>query len=178
MEATMGATRDRRTVLALLLVGSVLSATPVAAQPRTDPAQAAPVSRRIVVSIPDRKLALIENDVVVLVLPVAIGAPGTPSPVGTFEIANRLSNPTYYGHRQVIEPGPSNPLGTRWIGLNAKGYGIHGTDAPRSIGHAKSHGCIRLRNADVETLFARVRVGDVVELRGERTPDTERIFAN
>lgn len=173
------ATGYGRTVLALLIFGSVFGATTTAAaQPRTDSAQAAPVSRRIVVSFPDRKLALIENDEVVLVLPVAIGAPDSPSPSGTFEIITRLSNPTYYGKRQVIEPGPSNPLGTRWIGLNVKGYGLHGTDSPRSIGFAKSHGCIRLHNKDVETLFTRVRVGDVVELHDARTPELAWLFGN
>jgi lipoprotein-anchoring transpeptidase ErfK/SrfK len=77
----------------------------------------------------------------------------------------------------VIAPGPQNPIGTRWIGLNQKGYGIHGTDEPSSIGYAKSHGCIRLRNADVERLFERVRPGDVVELHAERTADIDQLFA-
>jgi lipoprotein-anchoring transpeptidase ErfK/SrfK len=62
--------------------------------------------------------------------------------------------------------------------LSVKGYGIHGTDQPRSIGHARSHGCIRLLNEDVERLFTRVRVGDIVELRGKRTPEIARVFAN
>jgi hypothetical protein len=50
------------------------------------------------------------------------------------------------------------------MGLDRKGYGIHGTNAPGSIGRAASHGCIRLRNADAEDLFERVRVGDQVEI--------------
>src|SRR6185436_14039449 len=118
------------------------------------------VTRRIVVSIPDRKLALIENDEVVVIYPVAVGAPVSPSPVGTFTIVNRVSNPTYYKPGKVVGPGAANPVGTRWIGLSEKGYGIHGTDRPGSIGFAKSHGCIRLRNQDVEQLFERVRTGD------------------
>src|SRR5262245_45116632 len=124
----------------------------------------APSQRRLVVSIPDRKLALIENDELVQVYQVAVGASTSPSPVGTFTIVTRIPNPTYYRPGKVIGPGAANPLGTRWIGLSEKGYGIHGTDQPRSIGFAKSHGCIRLRNADVERLFEMVRVGDVVEL--------------
>jgi lipoprotein-anchoring transpeptidase ErfK/SrfK len=122
------------------------------------------VVRRLVVSIPDRKLAVIENNEVVEVFAVAVGAPNSPSPTGTFTIVNLVANPTYYHPGKVIAPGPQNPIGTRWIGLNQKGYGIHGTDQPESIGYAKSHGCIRLRNADVERLFERVRTGDVVEL--------------
>ena len=138
---------------------------------------AATATRRIVVSIPDRKLALIENDRIVRVYPVAVGAEVSPSPVGTFTIVNRVSNPTYYRPGVVIGPGSTNPIGTRWIGLNAKGFGIHGTDAPSSIGFAKSHGCIRLRNHDVEQLFDRVRAGDVVELHAERTEEIAQLFA-
>jgi lipoprotein-anchoring transpeptidase ErfK/SrfK len=59
-----------------------------------------------------------------------------------------------------------------------KGYGIHGTDQPRSVGFANSHGCVRLHNEDVEQLFERVRPGDVVELNAERTPEIERLFGN
>src|SRR5437879_10963093 len=75
----------------------------------------AAVTRRIVVSIPDRKLALIENDLVVSIYPVAVGAAVSPSPVGTFSIVNRVSNPTYYKPGTVIGPGAANPVGTRWI---------------------------------------------------------------
>ena len=132
--------------------------------------------RRLVVSIPDRKLALIENDELVGVFAVSVGAPGSPSPTGTFTIVNRIPNPTYYKPGKVVGPGVANPLGTRWIGLNEKGYGIHGTDQPRSIGFARSHGCIRLRNKDVEELFDRVRTGDIVELHAERTPETMQLF--
>ena len=54
------------------------------------------------------------------------------------------------------------------MGLGYKGYGIHGTNAPRSIGKAASHGCIRMRVKDAEELFEMVAVGDTVELHGER----------
>ena len=134
------------------------------------------VVRRLVVSIPDRKLAVIENNEVVEVFAVAVGAPKSPSPAGTFTIVNRVANPTYYHPGKVIAPGPQNPIGTRWIGLNQKGYGIHGTDEPSSIGYAKSRGCIRLRNADVERLFDRVPTGDVVELHAERPPELDQLF--
>jgi lipoprotein-anchoring transpeptidase ErfK/SrfK len=136
------------------------------------------IVRRLVVSIPDRKLVVIENNEVVEVFTVAVGAPHSPSPTGTFTIVNRVANPTYYHPGKVIAPGPQNPIGTRWIGLNQKGYGIHGTDQPSSIGYAKSHGCIRLRNADVERLFERVRTGDVVELHAERTPELDHLFTS
>jgi lipoprotein-anchoring transpeptidase ErfK/SrfK len=46
-----------------------------------------------------------------------------------------------------VMPGPGNPVGTRWMGLNRAGYGIHGTNEPKSIGKAASHGCIRMRRS-------------------------------
>jgi lipoprotein-anchoring transpeptidase ErfK/SrfK len=57
------------------------------------------------------------------------------------------------------------------MGLSAKGYGIHGTNAPKSIGKAASHGCIRMRKADLEELFELVSVGVVVEICGERVTE-------
>jgi len=60
--------------------------------------------------------------------------------------------------------------------LSAKGYGIHGTNTPSSIGHNASHGCIRMRNRDVEQLFDMVAVGDAVEIYEERTPELDKIF--
>ena len=133
--------------------------------------------RRIVVSIPDCKLALIENGQVVKVYDTAVGAAVSPSPTGTFQIVTRIPHPTYYHPGKVVGPGTNNPLGPRWIGLSLKGFGIHGTNAPRSIGHAASHGCIRLRNRDIVDLFERVQVGDVVELHGERDELVARLFA-
>jgi len=136
----------------------------------------APMVRKIVVSIPDRKLALVENGRVVKTYRVAVGAPASPSPAGQFTIVDRVLNPTYYKPGVVIESGPSNPLGTRWIGLSAKGFGIHGTNKPHSIGHNTSHGCIRLRNEDAEDLFERVRPGDSVELVNERNDEIAALF--
>ena len=134
------------------------------------------VVRQIVVSVPDRKLALLEDGQVKKVYPVAVGATVSPSPTGSFKIANRLSNPTYYKPGTVIGPGAGNPLGTRWIGLDQKGYGIHGTNQPKSIGKAASHGCIRMAKHDLEDLFARVRVGDVVEIHADRDETVAGIF--
>lgn len=171
----MDTNRRARTRMAGALIVAVLAADRAGAETLRESVATTP-ARLLIVSIPDRKLAVIENGAVVAVFAVAVGKPSTPSPVGTFTVINRLANPTYYAPGTVIEPGPANPLGTRWIGLSRKGYGIHGTDNPRSIGEAKSHGCIRLRNADVERLFERVRTGDVVELHAERTPELARLF--
>jgi len=161
---------------AMTVVATLSSGRAIAAE-GAHAAADAPTARRIVVSLPDRKLALIENDEIVSIYQVAVGSPHAPSPVGTFNVVTRVANPTYYKPGKVIGPGAANPIGTRWIGLSAKGYGIHGTDSPKSIGFAKSHGCIRLRNEDVERLFERVRAGDVVELHAERTDEITRLFA-
>ena len=137
----------------------------------------ATAQRRIVVSIPDRKLVLVEDGRAVKVYPVAVGAKVSPSPTGTFKVVSRISEPTYYHPGIVIPAGAENPLGTRWIGLDRKGYGIHGTNQPRSIGHAASHGCIRMSRADLEELFKRVRVGDTVEIHGQRDQAVSAIFS-
>ncbi len=133
-------------------------------------------SRRIVVSITDRKLAVLESDRVLKIFPTAVGAPASPSPTGTYKIVNSIPDPTWYYKGKIVGPGKSNPLGTRWLGLSISGYGIHGTNVPSSIGHNASHGCVRMRNHDVEELFALVGVGDQVELYADRTPELDRIF--
>jgi hypothetical protein len=127
---------------------------------------AAEPQRKVVVSLTDRKLALVKDGQVTAVYPIAVGRPSSPTPEGTFQVVTRIPDPTWWGPEgKVVAPGPGNPLGTRWIGLSQKGYGIHGTNAPRSIGKAASHGCIRMRKADVESLFEKVAVGDTVEFR-------------
>jgi len=134
------------------------------------------VTRRIVVSLEDRRLALVEDGVVTAVYPVAVGKASTPSPTGTFTIVDRVTNPTYYHHGRVVPAGAENPVGNRWMGLSIAGYGIHGTNDPRSVGRAASHGCIRLGRRDLEQLFAQVRDGDTVEIIGERDAETLALF--
>jgi lipoprotein-anchoring transpeptidase ErfK/SrfK len=139
---------------------------------KDDPTQ----TRRIVVSIQDRKLALLAGDKVIKIWDTAVGAEASPSPSGNFIILNRLNQPYYYHPGKVIPSGPSNPLGTRWLGLSLKGFGIHGTNAPGSIGKKASHGCIRMRNRDIEELFELVKAGDVVEIYAERNSSLAQIF--
>ena len=134
-------------------------------------------SRKIVISLAGHKLALIEEGRPMKIYPVAVGKPSTPSPTGTFEIVSRVVNPTWYGPHEVVAPGPANPLGTRWIGLSQKGYGIHGTNAPHSVGKSASHGCIRMRKQDLEELFELVQTGDKVELVEGDFGELANIFA-
>jgi hypothetical protein len=132
--------------------------------------------RLIVVSLEDRRLALVENGQVRKIYRVAVGKPSTPSPMGTFTIERRVANPVYQHDGKTVQPGPANPVGTRWMGLNIRGYGIHGTNTPKSIGKAASHGCIRMAKVDLEELYDLVAVGDTVELIGQRNEETAQLF--
>jgi hypothetical protein len=132
--------------------------------------------RLIVVSLEDRRLALVENGQVRKIYRVAVGKPSTPSPMGTFTIERRVANPVYEHDGKTVQPGPANPVGTRWMGLNIRGYGIHGTNTPKSIGKAASHGCIRMAKVDLEELYDLVAVGDTVELIGQRNEETAQLF--
>jgi hypothetical protein len=160
------------------LAGQTKPVTP--SQPDLKAALPAPAQqpsvRLIVVSLQDRRLALLEDGQVKKVYPVAVGKDSTPSPTGTFTIVNRVTDPTYYHEGKVIPPGPANPVGNRWIGLSQHGYGIHGTNAPHSIGKAASHGCIRMSRRDLEELFAQIRPGDTVEILGDRNQETAALF--
>ena len=100
---------------------------------------------------------------------VATGQSVYPTPLGRFEIRVKWRNPWWYPPnsrwaqgQKPIPPGPSNPLGTRWMGLSAPGVGIHGTPNPASIGYSVSHGCIRMYISDAEWLFNAVDIGTTV----------------
>jgi len=151
----------------------ILSTTAKAQMARTTAAQ-----RVIVVSLEDHKLALVEDGQVRKIYTVAVGKPSTPSPEGTFTIERRVANPTYHHNGKTVLPGPGNPVGTRWMGLSKPGYGIHGTNEPRSIGKAASHGCIRMAKADLEEFYELVAVGDTVRLIGQRNDETAHLFGS
>ena len=167
--AILTATRAAFWILAVTATGAF-------AQTPTNTQLAVPVVRVIVISLEDRRLALIEDGQLKKVYTVAVGKPSTPSPVGSFAIVSHVANPTYSHKGVVAQPGPNNPVGTRWMGLNIQGYGIHGTNAPSSIGKAASHGCIRMGRADLEEFFRLVHAGDAVEIIGERNEQTTQLF--
>jgi lipoprotein-anchoring transpeptidase ErfK/SrfK len=173
------ATTAKAPVLDNKLPTSVTAAAATAPQmSQTDavPSRLDGKSRTIVVSLADRRLALLEDGQVKQVYTVAVGKDSTPSPTGTFTIVRRVVNPTYTHKGQVVPPGPNNPVGTRWMGLSKPGYGIHGTNAPKSIGKAASHGCIRMARPDLENLYAQVRTGDTVQIVGARDEQTIALF--
>src|SRR5580698_10863907 len=116
-------TEDQIKRLAALTGVMLMAAAEAFAQDKV----AAQSARKIIVSIPDRKLAVLEAGKVIKIFPTAVGAPKSPSPSGSFKIVQRLADPTWYGRGKIVPPGKSCPIGTRWLGLSVKGYGIHGT---------------------------------------------------
>lgn len=123
----------------------------------------------LVLNLPERGLYLFQNGAFVRFYPVAIGKSGWETPVGDYTIASRVVDPTWVppswaGVSGPVGPGPDNPLGDRWMGLSRRGYGIHGTNQPDSVGGAVSHGCIRMYPELVRQLFQQVRVGMSVRI--------------
>ena len=116
-----------------------------------------------------KKTAVCSPDFIVT-FAVATGQTIYPTPRGRWHIVVKWKNPWWYPPVQddwarglkPVPPGPNNPLGTRWMGLDAPGVGIHGTDEPTSIGYSASHGCIRMQVPDAEWLFDHVDVGTTV----------------
>lgn len=85
------------------------------------------------------------------------------TPVGTFKIINKLTNPTWFKAGAVVPPqSAQNVLGTRWMGFDLAGYGIHGTTEPKELGKQVTQGCVRLSNSDVEELYSIIPAGTEV----------------
>jgi LysM repeat protein len=91
------------------------------------------------------------------------------TPEASFAIDTKIERPTYFSREGTFPFGhEKNILGTRWLGFKStdehKGFGIHGTRFPESVGREESSGCIRLRNEDVEDLFAWIPKGTSVTI--------------
>ncbi|MCK6257427.1 L,D-transpeptidase family protein [Fictibacillus sp. KIGAM418] len=130
------------------------------------PAGAAGVSQFIIINKSKNELAYYENSRLNSVFKVATGREKSFTPEGKFKIVNKIVNRPYYsGH--IPGGDPRNPLGNRWLGLNARGtwgttYAIHGNNNPNSIGTYASAGCIRMYNNEVQWLFSKVKVNTPV----------------
>jgi lipoprotein-anchoring transpeptidase ErfK/SrfK len=132
--------------------------------------------RIIKVDTKNRMLDLVDANRVVASFPITPGSKSLPAPIGTWKIEKVTSMPIFRwdramlmhgrrsGHYYTIPPGPRNPVGVVWIGLNKKGIGIHGTDSPDTIGRSACHGCIRLANWDAARVVNQVTVGMTVEI--------------
>jgi lipoprotein-anchoring transpeptidase ErfK/SrfK len=133
--------------------------------------------RIIKVDTKGRMLDLLDASRVITSFPITPGSKSLPAPIGTWKIEKVTTMPIFrwdeamlkHGRRSrhfnTIPPGPRNPVGIVWIGLNKKGIGIHGTDSPDTIGRSASHGCIRLANWDAARLVNQVTVGMTVEIQ-------------
>jgi len=121
-------------------------------------------TNKIIINIPAFSLEYYEGETLIKTYPVAVGRSTSQTPIGDFQVINKLKNPTWFPKgRQPVPPGPANPLGTRWIGFK-NGYGIHGNNNPSTIGNMASAGCVRLYNQDVEELYEKVTLGTPVKI--------------
>jgi lipoprotein-anchoring transpeptidase ErfK/SrfK len=131
----------------------------------------------VVVSKSDSSVTALDADGKVLSYYVAtIGSEHDPLPIGDEKIKDVLHNPVFHYDPQLfwnanpsdqkaeIKSGPRNPVGVVWMGLTKEHYGIHGTPAPGRVGHAESHGCIRLTNWDASELATMVKPRTPVKL--------------
>ena len=126
--------------------------------------------KRIEINLASRLLTLYQGDVGIRMYPVAPGKPDSPTPIGRRKVVDMEINPTWVDPDDTsvqIGPGPSNPIGYRWIGFSGN-YGIHGTNHPESIGGYVSNGCVRMNEADVEDLYQYVSVGTPVTVYYDR----------
>jgi lipoprotein-anchoring transpeptidase ErfK/SrfK len=106
--------------------------------------------------------------------PVSCGSEKIPTPKGEWKIVNMVPLPTFRWDDEMLNkgvrsqdffmfpPGPNNPVGVFWNGLNKPGVGIHGNPQPDTLFQGRSHGCIRMTNWDVITLPKYVGVGSKV----------------
>lgn len=132
----------------------------------------------IVLNVPEAHVYLVEGGRIVEDYPVAVSRSDWKVPLGETRVVDKTKHPTWYVPESIqremakngqevktrVDPGPDNPLGTRWIGFADGTYGFHGTTAPNSIKTYASHGCVRFLQQDIEDLFSRVEVGTPVRI--------------
>ncbi len=122
---------------------------------------------RLVIRLNERRVYVYQDDQPIDSYPIAVGKKGWETPTGKFQILQMLENPSWQHpwNGQIVPPGADNPLGRRWIGFWTDGeraIGFHGTPNEELVGQAVSHGCIRMRNNDVQALFDQVTIGTTV----------------
>ena len=144
--------------------------------PNPSESAGAPGNVTITVDTKTNILEVREGEKLVATYPVTVGTAHTASPLGDWKVRGIAKMPTFrwdkemlrHGNRSrdfyLLRPGPRNPVGVMWIALDKKGIGIHGTNDPASIGHAASHGCVRLANWDIVRLATKIKAGDKVSI--------------
>jgi L,D-transpeptidase ErfK/SrfK len=125
------------------------------------------LDNRLVLKVGERRVYLYEGENAVASYPVAVGKRGWETPTGQFQVIKMVRNPSWEHPWEgtIFPPGPDNPLGERWIGFWSDGkntIGFHGTPSEHTIGRAASHGCVRMKNQDIKSLFDRVQMGTPV----------------
>ena len=117
---------------------------------------------KILVDKSQNILTLMSEDSVIKVYRVSTGENNS-TPLGNFKIVNKIIDPVWYTEKAIVPAeSPDNVLGSRWIGFNLPGYGIHGTVSPEKIGQQATKGCVRMINAEVEELYKIVPIGTEV----------------
>ncbi len=146
--------------------------------PGSSPGETPGAPRQVAVKIDTKTnmLGVFDGEKLIAAYPITVGSAQTASPIGEWKVRGIAKLPTFrydkemlqHGERSgnfhLLPPGPRNPVGVMWIALNKKGIGIHGTNEPGSIGHAASHGCIRLANWDIVRLATKIKHGDNVSI--------------
>lgn len=125
---------------------------------------------RVVIDLSQRQLQVYRGEEEITQYPVAIGQDDWETPVGQFNVTEMQTDPVWQHPitKEDVSPGPANPLGSRWIGFWTDGQyhiGIHGTNNESLIGGAVSHGCVRMRNRDIEDLFNRVSLSTPITVQ-------------
>lgn len=121
----------------------------------------------LVIKLSDRRVYLYRNNILTTSYPIAIGKAGWETPIGSYKVIEMQRDPAWQHPwtGKIILPGAENPLGARWIGFWTDGknfIGFHGTPQEKLVGQAVSHGCVRMRNKDILSLYAQVDVGTPV----------------
>ncbi|MGI9114963.1 MAG: L,D-transpeptidase family protein [Chthoniobacterales bacterium] len=133
-------------------------------------------NRIVYVDTKERFLLIYDQQQLVAEFPITPGSTKLPAPIGVWKILGIATLPVFRHDEGVLQhgvvsdnyfnlpPGPNNPVGILWMGLNKPHVGIHGTNQPETIGRAASHGCIRTANWDAARVRELVTVGNTVSI--------------
>jgi lipoprotein-anchoring transpeptidase ErfK/SrfK len=142
----------------------------------TEEPEPEPITTLVKIDTKTSMLTVHEHGKLVAAYPVTVGSEQTESPTGDWKVVSIIKMPTFRHDKSMLKKGvrsdvyhmlpsgPNNPVGVMWIALNKSGIGLHGTNAPDSIGRNASHGCVRLANWDVVRLAEKIKAGVPVSI--------------